>query len=69
MFVSLRSSNLINQKRKGQSKAITQMSGYLKLCNLEVKFSEKQYSKVVKISDSGAGMSGLETHLHCILAV
>ena len=32
-----------------------------------MKFCEKQYSKVVQISDSGVKMIGLETHLHCIL--
>lgn len=69
MLVSLRSSNLINQRGKGQSKTIIQMSGYLKLLNLEANFSERQHSKVVKISDSGSRMPGLETLLHWILAV
>ena len=32
-----------------------------------MKFSGKQYSKVVLISESGVIMIGLETHLDCIL--
>lgn len=68
MLVSLRS-NLINQRDKGQSKTIIQMSGYLKLLNLEANFSERQHSKVVKISDSGSRMPGLETLLHWFLAL
>lgn len=69
MIVSLRSSNLISQKEKGQSATIIQTSGYLKLSNHKVKLSEKQYSKVVKISDFRTRIYGLETHLHGVLTV